>query len=79
MPNHRKPVELHILNGSYKKNPSRKPKGFVKAPEVLGNAPSYFDADELATSMVLGPNGAVDCERMGYHRVQLRAEALSSP
>jgi len=29
MPNHRKPVELHVLNGSYKKNPSRKPKSYV--------------------------------------------------
>lgn len=48
MPNHRKPVELHVLNGSYKENPSRRPKGAFKTPEVLRDAPKYFDADETA-------------------------------
>jgi hypothetical protein len=46
-PDHRKPAELHILNGSYEKNPNRNTKGIVKSPEVPGKAAKYFDADEL--------------------------------
>ena len=40
MPTPRKPVELHVLNGSYKKNPSRKPKGCTQSNSPLGDPPA---------------------------------------
>src|SRR5690242_102970 len=46
MPTPRKPVEPHVLDGSYKKNPSRKSRSIRKSPHTLGDAPEYFGADE---------------------------------
>ena len=52
MPTPRKPVELHVLNGSYKKNLSRKPKGCTQSNSPLGDPPA---CDALPNPTPRGP------------------------
>jgi hypothetical protein len=51
----RKPIETLELNGSFKKNPNRRPSGDQpKSNTPLGSAPSYFTKEEAACWRELG-------------------------
>jgi hypothetical protein len=55
MPAIRKPIEILELNGSFKKDPNRRPKGTRPTTTTpLGHPPAYFTKEEVACWRELG-------------------------